>query len=439
MTVASFISDMLIVAVFMLAGFFVRELVKPVQKLFLPSSLIGGLILLVLGPQILNLVEVPASCGKLPNVLIDIVMASLVFGVNFDRDKLMSYLDYVCVPMPIYGIQMALGVWLGYILQQTWPGLPTGWGVMGVFSFHGGHGTAAAAASTFEKLGVQGNMSVGMVLSTVGLIVAMAVGMTIVNVGVRRGWAAYVKEPKAQPSYFYGGVLPDDKRTAIGHTVTTSISINHLALQAAWLLSALYLGRVLFKAVGAYIPFVATLPSVLRGVFGGAVLWKLIKVFRLEKYVDLKTISLISGFLLEVVVFTAMATLDMDFISSYIIPIIIYSVIMVVVTVPVVLFCAKRFCHKEWFEKGVMAFGAATGNTSTGLALVRAVDPDSKSSAGDTHGVYTTLTAWKDAFVGFAPAWLMSGIAVTMGTGIAICIAFLILGFMFFDTKRKKA
>ena len=439
MTVSSFIGDTLIIAVFMLAGFFVREIFKPVQKLFLPSSLIGGLILLVLGPQILNLVEVPASCAKLPNVLIDIVMASLVFGVNFDKDKLVSYLDYVCVPMPIYGLQMALGVGIGYLLQQTWPGLPTGWGIMGVFSFHGGHGTAAAAASTFEKLGVEGNMSVGMVLSTVGLVVAMAVGMTIVNIGVRKGWATYVKEPKAQPSYFYGGVLPEEKRTSIGRTVTTSISINHLALQAAWLLSALYLGRVLFKSVGAVIPFVATLPSVLRGVFGGAVLWKLIQIFKLEKYVDLKTISLISGFLLEVVVFTAMATLDMDFISTYIVPIIIYSAIMVIVTVPTVLFCAYKFCHHEWFEKAVMAFGAATGNTSTGLALVRAVDPDSQSSAGDTHGVYTTLTAWKDAFVGFAPAWLMSGIALTMGVGIAICIGFLILGFMFFNVKRNKA
>ena len=32
-----------------------------------------------------------------------------------------------------------------------------------------------------------------------------------------------------------------------------------------------------------------------------------------------------------------------------------------------------------------MAVGAATGNTSTGLALVREVDPETKSEAGDTH------------------------------------------------------
>ena len=59
MTVASLCNDILVLAVFLLVGFFVRELCKPLQKLFLPSSLIGGLILLLLGQQILGVVEVP--------------------------------------------------------------------------------------------------------------------------------------------------------------------------------------------------------------------------------------------------------------------------------------------------------------------------------------------------------------------------------------------
>ena len=93
MTVKSFVSDMLILAVFMLIGYFVREKVKPLQKLFLPSSLIGGLIMLIMGQQVLGVVEVPASFSGLPNVLIDIVMASLVFGVSFNKERIASYLD----------------------------------------------------------------------------------------------------------------------------------------------------------------------------------------------------------------------------------------------------------------------------------------------------------------------------------------------------------
>lgn len=61
MTVSSLFGDMIIIALFMLIGFFAREIIKPIQRLFLPSSLIGGLIALILGRQMLGIVEVPAS------------------------------------------------------------------------------------------------------------------------------------------------------------------------------------------------------------------------------------------------------------------------------------------------------------------------------------------------------------------------------------------
>lgn len=113
MTVASLCNDILVLAVFLLVGFFVRELCKPLQKLFLPSSLIGGLILLLLGQQILGVVEVPESFGSIPSVMIDIVMAATVFGVTINRKKLGSYLDYSCMTMTSYGMQLGLGVLLG--------------------------------------------------------------------------------------------------------------------------------------------------------------------------------------------------------------------------------------------------------------------------------------------------------------------------------------
>lgn len=439
MTLRTIVNAMMLLSVFMLIGFFVREKIKPIQKLFLPSSLIGGLILLFLGQQMLGVVTVPKELAKMPGVLIDVVMASLVFGVDFNKEKMRSYLDYSCMTMSGYGMQMAVGTALGFLLAKFWLGLPQGWDVMGVFSFHGGHGTAAATAAAFEKLGVEGNMAVGMVLSTIGLIVAMVVGMAIVKYGVRRGWGTYVKEPAAQPDWFYGGVLPEDKQKSVGHTVTTGISINHLALQFAWLLSALFVGQQLFRGLGLLWAEFNVLLSVLHGVVGGTIMWKFIQLMKWEKYVDLKMISLISGFLLELVIFSAMATIDIEFISSYAVAIAIYSVVLVVLTVPLILFCASRFCKDEWFEKGVMAFGAATGNTSTGLALVRAVDPDSQSHAGDTHGVYSTLMSWKDAFVGLTPLWLMTGMSLTVGVGAAIMLVALGVGLTVFRTKRKVA
>lgn len=439
MTVRSLCNDMLVLALFMLIGYFVREVIKPLQKLFLPSSLIGGLVLLVLGPQVAGLIEVPASFSFMPGVMIDIVMAATVFGVTINRKKMSSYLDYSCMTMTAYGMQLFVGVFLGWLLMKFRPGLPNGWGVMGVFSFHGGHGTAAAAGAAFEKLGNDGNMAVGMVLSTIGLIVAMAVGMVLVNYGIRKGWGTFVKEPQNQPDYFYGGALPADQRKPVGTSVTTGISINHLALQVSWLLLAMFVGRTLFGFLGRYSHFFADLPSVLHGILGGAILWQLLKLTKLDKYTDLKTIKMASGFCLELTVFTAMATLNVGFVSTYFMPVIIYSVVLTVLTIPIVFGLARRFYRDEWFEKACMAFGAATGNTSTGLALVRAVDPDSQSSAGDTHGVYSALMSWKDIFVGFTPVWLASGITLTCGVGFAIMVGFAAVGFIFFGRRKQTA
>lgn len=438
MTVASLFSDMILIGVFMLAGFFVREIVKPIQKLFLPASLIGGLLALILGQQMLGLVEIPESFSKFSNVLIAPIMAALLFGVTINKKKVVGYMDYICVEQGIYGMQMCVGAGLGALLAVIWPGLPKGWGTMGVFAFQGGHGNAGAAGQTYENLGIPGNMSIGMVLATFGLIMAMLVGMIVVNIGVRKGWTKFVKDAQKQPDWYYGGVLPDDKKTSIGNTVTSSIGINHLALQGGWLLGSVYVGRLLIKAVGLVWPGVSVLPSVIQGILGGAIVWNVAKAVKLDRYIDVKTIKHVSGFLLEVVVLTAMATLDIDLISTYIVPIVVYTAICCALTLAIALGFCKLFCKDEWFEKAIMAFGVGTGNTATGLALVRAVDPDSNSSAPDNHGVYSAVMCWKEAFAGLVPMWTMTGVGMTMGVGGAMFAICIIVGCILSVRPNKK-
>ena len=55
---------------------------------------------------------------------------------------------------------------------------------------------------------------------------------------------------------------------------------------------------------------------------------------KLDRYVDIKTVKMLSGFFLEIVVFTAMATLNLEFVSTYIVPVLIYTVTICGLTVP---------------------------------------------------------------------------------------------------------
>lgn len=439
MTVASLFNDMVLIGVFMLVGYAVRQVLKPIQKLFLPASLIGGVIALVLGQQCLNVVAVPESFEKFSNVLIAPIMAALLFGITITKDKVVRYLDYVVVEQGVYSIQMALGPILGIILGTIWVGLPLGWGSLGQFAFQGGHGNAAAAGEAFLENGIDGAVSIGMVLATFGLIVAMVIGMIMVNIGVRKGWGTFVKDPQKQPDSYYGGVLPDEKRAGVGQTVTSGIAINHLAFQGAWLLTAVFAGKKLFWAIGLIWPGVSVFPSVIHGIIGGALVWNIAKLTKLDKYVDVKLIHHISGFLLEVVVLTAIATLDLELVSTYIVPILVYTLIMTAITIVMCFGLSKLFCKEEWFEKALMAYGVGTGNTATGLALVRAVDPDNQSTAPDNHGIYSTVCCWKEVFIGLIPMWWAAGsLGPIVGIGLAMFAVCMIIGFVLFVLPKKK-
>lgn len=82
MTLTSLQNDVILLGIFLLIGFAVRELVKPLQKLYIPASVIGGVIALIAGQQVLGIVEIPESWSSMSSVLINLIMTAMVFGVT---------------------------------------------------------------------------------------------------------------------------------------------------------------------------------------------------------------------------------------------------------------------------------------------------------------------------------------------------------------------
>ena len=56
---ATVFNDLIVLFCFLIVGFILRELIKPLQKLFIPASVLGGLVALIVGPQVLGLIELP--------------------------------------------------------------------------------------------------------------------------------------------------------------------------------------------------------------------------------------------------------------------------------------------------------------------------------------------------------------------------------------------
>lgn len=438
MTVKEMFADILFMCVFLVIGFGVRELVKPLKKIYLPASVIGGAVLLIFGQQGFGLVTVPSSFSSFSSVLIDLIMCALVFGITFSIDKVKSYGDYCCVAFSMYGWQIAVGAILGILLTPLWPGLPKGWGIMGPFCFYGGHGTAASAGAAFEQLGIEGNTDLGMIFSTIGMLSAMTIGMLIVNIGIRKGQTTFMRADAGKNNDLLKTFLPKESQKSLGYEKVSPIAINGFAFQLALLGTALFIGRQLFAFLKTLHPFFGTLPSMLHGIVGGLILWFIISKIGLKELVDRRTVSTISGFLLEIVIITAISTIKLSIITTYWIPITIYSVVQIALTIFIVFFFAKKFCRKEWFEKALMIYGMGTGSTATGLALVRTVDPQAESCAGDAHGVFATLNVFAKVAPAILPTLILSSVAMVIGIGAAFGILALIVGALLFCKRSTK-
>ena len=80
-----------LLGVFLLIGVFLRAKLKILQKTFIPASVIGGFLLLLLGPQCANVLPVPASWfdtySLLPGILIVPVVAAVPLGLKIGGGK----------------------------------------------------------------------------------------------------------------------------------------------------------------------------------------------------------------------------------------------------------------------------------------------------------------------------------------------------------------
>lgn len=440
MTLNSLFYDVMWIGIYLIIGFIVREVVKPLQRWFLPSSVIGGIIALLLGPQLLNIAPIPESFPDFNAVMMRIIMTCVVLGVGFTLKKVKDHLDYTFANTFLYGSQMVVGIVIAMVCAGIWTGMPEGWGILGTFAYFGSHGGVAAAGQVLEDMGSNGAIGIGLILATGGLIFSMTAGMAVVNYGVRKGWAKFVKNVQTQPKYFYRGILPEDKRESIGRTTTTGISINPIALHLGIIMIAYVIGYVIFaKLLVPFFPVLGKINAMMYGLVGGIILWPIMRALKLDGYCDKKIFDQISGFCLEILILTSMATLQLDLVSKYFVPLLLHILISCILTTLFCIWYFKKVGNDQWFEKCVMVIGTCTGSSPNGLALVRAIDPNSQAVAPEAHGVYNALFWWNNLLTPILPALLLTNFALTMGIAGAFALVSILLMLIVFPQLRGKS
>ena len=426
----SFFVDLGLISLLLLVGQVLRAKVKLVQKLFIPPSLIAGLLGLALGPNGLGWLPFSGELGTYASILIAIVFAALPLSSTTAPLK-----EIVRTTGPMWAYAQ-LGMLLQWgivglfgllVVNLIWPELHTGFAMMFPVGFYGGHGTAAAVGAAFEGLDWEEARSLGMMTATIGVICAIGGGLIAIKWATRKGHTSYISDFSELPDELRSGLIPASKRTSIGETTTSSISIDSLTFHIALVAIAALMGYLCNRGVKAVWPMLE-LPVFSCAFVFGILLKRLLDATRASQYVCPQTTKRIGSVATDLLVAFGVASIKLSVIVKYAVPLLVLLIVGTAIVVFITFYFGRRLSQNNWFERTIFAWGWWTGTMAMGIALLRIVDPKSTSKAMDDYALaYLPIAPIEIALITLLPILYSNGMGVWLIVGCLALAAITIL------------
>jgi ESS family glutamate:Na+ symporter len=463
--------SLIVLTIFLGIGMAIRIITPAIQKIFLPSSIIAGLLMLLLGPEVLGKLSdryigegVPTSGGifkkemvevwsDLPGLLINIVFACLFLGKEIPSFRKMwktAGPQISFAHMVAWG-QYVFGILLAYFVLAPFFGLPHLAGALLEIGFLGGHGTSAGLSDTFADLGFEEGKDIALGLATIGVISGVVIGIIAINWGARKGKTNILENPHDISKSKLTGLVKKENREKAGELPVRTTLIEALTLHTAFIGLAILIGYAILEAfvflekltwgewTNTYI--VKYVPIFPIAMFGGVLIQLVLGKFDRFGILDSKLINRIQGLSLDLLIASAIASLSLSVIGNYLIPFLLLSFTGIAWNLIAFMLIAPKIMPDYWFERGIGCLGQSMGMTATGLLLIQIVDPEKESPAMEGFG-YTQL--YFEPFVG---GGLFTAVSMSLIAGVgawpfffitlALFLAWGATGIFFFGKKKK--
>lgn len=446
MTAWTVFTDLGFISLLLLAGTFLRAKVKPLQLLFLPASLIAGLLGLALGPMGLGIIPFSDNLGTYASILIAVVFAALPFTSTVTSLKSVAKRvgNMWSLSQTITILEWGVGlVFALSILNWIFGPLPDGFGLMLAAGFVGGHGTAAAVAGGFGDQWPEA-LSIGMTSATVGIVAAIVGGIIIIKLETRRGNTDFISSFNNLPRELRTGIVPVEKRASLGSSPVSSMSIDPMIYHAGVLIAVGAGAYLIAEWANVLLPTV-TLPVFSVAFILGYLVLFVMKLFKAEQHFDKKLFERTSGSATDLLVAFGVAAIDPSVVISNAVPLAILLAFGIIALLAAYKFLAPGFFRTHRVEQSIFTWGWSTGTVAMGIALLRVVDPDLKSKTLDYYGIAYVPIGFVDIIiVALAPGLILSGYAwpfalTAVGIGILILIVARISGWWAPSTTKEKA
>lgn len=395
------------ISVALLLATFIRAKVPFFQKFMIPNALTAGFLLLPFYNFVFPGIGYATNrLGELVYHLLNVsfVAMTLRSGPLKIHKKSGGVVGTTVGILSQYAIQALTGLLLTILLIVTVsPNLSPAFGLFLPLGFALGPGQAYAIGRGWEAMGFEGAGSVGLTFAALGYLWACFLGVYLIYYGVKKGWMSKDALKAFQDKGMMTGVLPKDQERPVGGRLTTdSEAVDSFSFHAGLVVATYFLSYLLLRVITWALGFAGNAGKELAVNLWGinfifsALTAQLVRIVigkvKVTHVLDDDTLSRISGFAVDYMVVGSIAAISLVFVGKYWMEILLLSTICGILTTFTVPWLASRMFKDYRFERMMMIYGCSTGTLSTGLALLRVVDPEFRTPVTSDYMVSAGLT-----------------------------------------------
>lgn len=406
MTTQSTVIALGLAVLFVAVGEILGKRAPLLRRVPLPGAVIGGILILLVGSDRLDLVDgqrfFPSApirdalerLREFPGLFINVVFACLILGRTIEHPSVAwrQARPHIVMGHVIAWGQHVVGLTLVVFVLGPVLGLDDLAGPLVAIGFQGGHGTAAGLAPSFEGLGFAEGEAMALAVATIGVFAGAVGGPVLASALRRRDRAAEAgagAEGEEEGGREEDGTRerPSRDEASVASSPLTGLLTLHVALIALVIgLAQMFLSGLIAlerslrsDSAGMIVTeFVPLFSVVLIAGYGCQLL---LQRTQLSRTFEREIFRRLAAFGLDMVIVSALGTLSLSVVGRLWVPIALLSAAGLAWNLAVFFLLGPRLYRAPWYVYGLGDLGGGTATTATGLLLIRSADPERRTPA----------------------------------------------------------
>ena len=397
-SVWGFFNIFAILLVSLLVANALKKAVPALEASLIPTSVLAGILLLVLSMVYDQFSEVKLFDSKLfgengyaymemityHTLALGFIAGSLkTTGGKLSKKRATEIFNTGVTTVSTYLVQGVVGMGITMIAALILPGFFEAAGLLLPFGYGQGTGQAMNYGNIYEtQFGFAGGKSFGLTVAALGFLSASIGGVIHLNILKKRG---YMKSKASQE-----GVITENEIQSLDE-IPMQESIDKFTVQVALIVLSYLLAYILMWLLGNLLPGMKAVIygfNFLLGVLSATLVKTVMNLLKKKgiakrEYTNNFLLTRASNFFYDIMVVAGIAAIRLDLIDNYWGILLILGVVGLVIT-----YAYNRVVvnvlFKEYKEEQFLAmYGMLTGTASTGVILLREVDGDFKTPVAD--------------------------------------------------------